>query len=93
MEELRTRNAELRKYEEISWEKDVEILRLKSTEEDLKRRLDGLREAQELSHERRDLYLKEIATLKVEIEKNDAYLSQVGDEYNRKLARISDRDL
>jgi len=91
MEELRTRNAELRKYEEISWEKDVEILRLKSTEEDLKRRLDGLREAQELSHERRDLYLKEIATLKVEIEKNDAYLSQVGDEYNRKLARISDR--
>lgn len=91
MEELRTRNAELRKYEEISWEKDVEILRLKSTEEDLKRRLDGLREAQELSHERRDLYLKEIATLKIEIEKNDAYLSQVNDDYNRKLARISDR--
>jgi hypothetical protein len=91
LEELRARNAELRKYEEISWEKEVEILRLKSMEEDLKRRLDGLTEAQALSIERRDLDLKEIATLKLEIEKNDAYLRQITDDYNRKLAKISDR--
>lgn len=91
LEELRARNAELRKYEEISWEKEVEILRLKSMEEDLKRRLDGLTEAQALSIERRDLDLKEIATLKLEIEKNDACLRQITDDYNRKLAKISDR--
>jgi len=65
---LRARNSELRRLEEQCWEKDAEILRLKTLESDLQKRLEGLREANELRIERRESYLQEIGELKSQLE-------------------------
>lgn len=91
MEELRQRNAELRRHEEHSWEKDVEILRLKAAKEELQRHTEELRQTNAQNLESRELHRKEIEALKAEIQAKEAFLLQAGEDFNRKLARISDK--
>lgn len=88
---LRARNSELRRLEEQCWEKDAEILRLKTLESDLQKRLEGLREANELRIERRESYLQEIGELKSQLEGTENRIQQIHEDYSRKLARAVDK--
>lgn len=91
LSELRERNLELRKFEELSWEKDLELVKLRSIEADLRKQLTGIRNDVEYNQQSRDAHLQEIGRLRFTIEKHDENLQHEKDEYNRKLARILDQ--
>lgn len=91
LSEIRERNVELRKFEELSWEKDLEIVKLRSIETDLRLKLSGVRNDAEYSEQRRDEHIQEIARLRLTIERHDEALKHEKDEYNRKLAKILDQ--
>jgi hypothetical protein len=90
LSDIRARNLELRKFEELSWEKDLEIVKLRSIETDLRKQLSGIRNDAEYSQQKREEHIQELTRLRLTIERHDHDLKNERDDYNRKLARIAD---